>query len=307
MKGIVIDGYGGADKMRWAERPEPQAGAGDVLVRVEAASVNPIDWKMREGYLRQLLPLQFPYALGRDFAGTVIGAGTEVRGFAAGDEVWGMVDPMRGGAHSEVLATSQNLVAKKPKSLDPAAAASLPLAAATALIALDKGGLKAGERVLIHGGAGGVGSIAVQYAKHVGAWIAATCRRGNLEYVQSLGADRAIDYGAEDFDVVLQGLDLVFDTVGGEVHQRSQAVLREGGRLVYIAAGPLPQEPPRKGITVERADIRPDRAFFERLAALADAGAIKPQVSRVMPMAEAAAAYELSRAANVRGKIVLAA
>jgi NADPH:quinone reductase-like Zn-dependent oxidoreductase len=308
MKAIVIENYGGAGAMRWTERPDPEVGPGDVLVRVKAASVNPIDWKMREGFLRAAFPLAFPYALGRDFSGVVVSVGAEVRDFAAGDEVWGVVDAARGGAHGEVLATSQTLIATKPNALDHVAAASLPLAAATAIIALDdKGRLAPGERVLIHGGAGGVGSIAVQFAKHRGAWVAATCGGDNVEYVKSLGADRVLDYGGEDFSHALQGLDVVFDTVGGEVHRRSQGVLRDGGRLVFIVAAPLPQDPPRLGITIERADIRPNRAFFERLAALADEGAIRPQVSRVFPMAQAAEAYELSRGGHVRGKIVLAA
>lgn len=308
MKANFIEAYGGADAMRFGELPNPRPGANDVLVRVSAASVNPIDWKIREGYLRSVLALKFPYVLGRDFSGTVMGKGADVRDFAAGDEVYGVVDGGRGGAHGEILATDQSLVARKPKSIDHVGAASLALAAATAMIALDDTGrLARGERILIHGGAGGVGGIAVQFAKALGAWVATTCRGSNLDYVKSLGADLAIDYGAEDFTARLSGLDLVFDTVGGEIHRRSQAVLRPGGRLVYISAAPLPPGEPRPGITVQRADIRGKRPLFERLAALVDAGAITPQVTTVLPLADAAKAYELSRAGNGRGKIVLAA
>jgi NADPH:quinone reductase-like Zn-dependent oxidoreductase len=230
-----------------------------------------------------------------------------VRDFAAGDEVFGVVDGMRGGAHGEVLATGQDLVAKKPRSIDHVAAASLPLAAATAMISLDDTGkLKAGERILVHGGAGAVGAVAVQFAKAVGAWVAATAGRANLARLKELGADLAIDYDAEDFAARVKDLDLVYDTVGGEVHRRSQAVLRPGGRLVYISAAPLPQGEPRPGITIARADIRGKRPLFERLARLVDEGKIKPQVARVMKLSQAGEAYEMSRT-GVRGKIVLTA
>ncbi len=228
-----------------------------------------------------------------------------MRDFAVGDEVFGVVDGMRGGAHGEILATGQDLVAKKPRSIDHVAAASLPLAAATAMIALDDTGkLKSGERVLIHGGAGAVGAIGVQFAKAQGAWVAATAGHANLARLRELGADLAIDYDAEDFAARVKDLDLVFDTVGGEVHRRSQNVLRPGGRLVYISAAPLPPGEPRPGITVTRADIRGKRPLFERLAALVDQGKIKPQVARVLPLSQAAEAYEMSRT-GVRGKIVL--
>jgi NADPH:quinone reductase-like Zn-dependent oxidoreductase len=308
MKANYIKAYGGADAVTFGELPAPTVGADDVLVAVRATSVNPIDWKIREGYLKAVLALKFPYVLGRDFSGIVREVGANVRGFAPGDEVFGVVDGGRGGGHGELLATSHELVAKKPKSVDHVAAASLPLAAATAMIALDDTGkLKSGERILVHGGAGGVGAVAVQFAKALGAWVAATAGAANLERVRGLGADMAIDYGAEDFATRVKDLDLVFDTVGGEVHRRSQAVLRPGGRLVYIAAAPLPQGEPRPGITITRADIRAKRPLFERLAALVDQGKIKPQVARVMKLGEAAEAYELNRTGKVRGKIVLEA
>jgi NADPH:quinone reductase-like Zn-dependent oxidoreductase len=307
MKANYIEDYGGAGAVRFGERPAPEPGPNDVLVAVKAASINPIDWKMREGLLKNALALKFPYILGRDFSGVVTGRGSEVRDFAPGDEVYGVVDGARGGAHAEIVATDQGLVAKKPKSIDHAGAASLALAAATAMMSLDDfGHLARGERVLIHGGAGGVGGIGIQFAKSLGAWVAATCRGANLDTVRRLGADLAIDYTAEDFTTRVTGLDLVFDTVGGEVHRRSQGVLKPGGRLVYISAAPLPQGSPAPGITIVRADIRGRRPLFERLAGLVDAGAIKPQVARELPLAEAAQAYELIHAGNIRGKLVLA-
>jgi NADPH:quinone reductase-like Zn-dependent oxidoreductase len=307
MKANYIESYGGAGAVKFGELAAPAAGPDDVLVAVKAASVNPIDWKIREGYLKANLALKFPYVLGRDFAGVVSGTGANVRDFTIGDEVFGVVDGMRGGAHGEILATNQELVAKKPRSIDHVAAASLPLAAATAMIALDDTGkLKSGERVLIHGGAGSVGAIAVQFAKALGAWVATTAGRANLARVRDLGADLAIDYGTEDFTTRVKDLDLVYDTVGGEVHRRSQAVLRAGGRLVYISAAPLPPGDPRPGITITRADIRGKRPLFERLAALVDQGNIKPQVGQVLKLSHAGEAYEMSRT-GVRGKIVLTA
>ncbi|HUK60686.1 MAG TPA: NADP-dependent oxidoreductase [Stellaceae bacterium] len=307
MKANYIQSYGGAGVVTFGELPAPAPGPDDVLVTVKATSVNPIDWKIREGYLKANLALKFPYVLGRDFSGVVTGTGANVHDFTAGDEVFGVVDGVRGGAHGEILATNQELVAKKPKSLDHVAAASLPLAAATAMISLDDTGkLKSGERILIHGGAGAVGAIAVQFAKSVGAWVAATAGRANLARLRELGADLAIDYDAEDFTARVKDLDLVYDTVGGEVHRRSQAVLRPGGRLVYISAAPLPPGEPRPGITIARADIRGKRPLFERLARLVDDGKIKPQAARVMKLSQAGEAYEMSRT-GVRGKIVLTA
>jgi NADPH:quinone reductase-like Zn-dependent oxidoreductase len=306
MKANWIDNYGGADAMHFGEQPQPQPGPRDVLVRVAAASVNPIDWKMREGWLKSMLALRFPYVLGRDFSGVVIAVGAAAEGIALGDEVFGVVDGLRGGAHAEIVATDHDLVAKKPRTVSLTDAAALPLAGATALIALeDTAKLQSGERILIHGGAGGVGGLAVQIAKARGAWVAATCRRANLDAVRSLGADRVIDYAAEDFATVLSGLDVVYDTVGGEVHRRSQAVLKPGGRLVYIAAEPLPPGPPRADITLARADIRTRRSVLERIAALADGGKLKPEIAAALPLAEAAKAYEMCRAGNFRGKIVL--
>jgi len=308
MKANWIDDYGPVEAMRFGDRPQPEPGPRDVLVRVAAASVNPIDWKMREGMLRQVMQLRMPYVLGRDFSGTVIGAGAEAKDFALGDEVFGVVDGLRGGAQAEIVATDQDLVARKPRGLDHAAAAALPLAGATAMISLeDVGKLGSGERVLIHGGAGGVGGLAVQIAKARGAWVVATCRSANVDYVKSLGADRVIDYTREDFAAGLRDLDLVYDTVGGEVHRRSQGVLKPGGRLVYIAAAPLPQGPPRADITVARAEIRTRRGVLERIAALVDAGKLKPQVSTVLPLAQVAKAYEMVKAGSIRGKIVLTA
>lgn len=306
MKAIYIDDYGGADAMRFGERPAPEPGPKDVLIRVAAASINPIDWKIRQGILRAAFALKFPYVLGRDMSGTVIGIGAEVTDIKVGDAVFGVADALRGGTHAELFCTDQALIAKKPGNLGHREAGSLPLAAVTALISLEEtAALAPGERILIHGGAGGVGALAVQIAKARGAWIAATCSAKNIGLVKSLGADMVIDYAKEDFTTKVGNLDVVYDTMGGEVHRRSREVLKPGGRLVYIAAAPIPDGDPGRGIKVARADIRGRRPHFERIAALAESGALKPQVAATLPLSEAAKGYEMSRGNAFSGKIVL--
>jgi len=304
MKAVWIEEYGGPEVMKYGERPEPVAGPRDVLVAVKAASVNPIDWKMRQGMLRGAFALPMPYILGRDLSGVVAAVGAEVTGFKPGDEVYGLVDALRGGTFAELVAIDADLVARKPRGVSHVEAASLALAGATALIALETAEMADGERILIHGGAGGVGGFAVQLARHHDAWIAATCSGANRDTVTGLGADLAIDYNIEDFAKLLKELDLVFDTMGGEVHRRSFAVLKPAGRLVYISAAPLP-EGPAPVQPVLRANVRGSRRVFERIAALVESGAVRPQVTKILPLPQAARGLELSQAGRARGKIVI--
>jgi NADPH:quinone reductase-like Zn-dependent oxidoreductase len=256
--------------------------------------------------VRQFFPLTFPCVLGRDFSGVVTAAGADVQGLAVGDEVFGVADAKRGGTHADFVAADGDAVAKKPRGLSHVDAASLPLAGLTAMIALDEvAQLRGGQRVLIHAAAGGVGGLAVQLAKHRGCWVAGTCRAANADYVKRLGADRVIDYASEDFTSVLRDLDVVFDTLGGEVNRRSATVLRAGGCLVQITAAPVPPGQARADIEVKPAVIRPRRDLLERLADLAARGVLKPQVESVLPLSEAASGYEQSRTGHQRGKIVL--
>jgi len=306
MRSIYITEYGGSEIMHFGEQPAPQPGPREVLVAVQAASINPIDWKLQAGLVRQFFPLTFPCVLGRDFSGVVAALGPDVRGVAVGDEVFGMADAKRGGTHAEFAAIDGEALAKKPTGLSHVDAASLPLAGLTALIALDEvAGLHSGQRILIHAAAGGVGGLAVQLARHRGCWVAGTCSAGNVEYVKRLGADRVIDYASQDFTSALRDLDVVFDTLGGEVNRRSAAVLRSGGCLVQIAAAPVPPGPGRPDIDVKPAVIRPRRDLLERLADLASRGILKPHVEAVLPLSEAARGYEQSRTGHQRGKIVL--
>jgi len=306
MRAVYVEDYGGPEALKFGEQPKPQAGLRDVLVAVHAASINPIDWKLRAGLVRQFFPLTFPCVLGRDFSGVVAALGSDVEGLAIGDEVFGVADAKRGGTHGEFVVVDWDAVARKPRSLSHIESASLPLAALTAVIALDEvAGLRSGQKVLIHAAAGGVGGLAVQLAKHRGCWVAGTCSAGNVEYVKRLGADEVIDYASQDFTSALRELDVVFDTMGGEVNRRSAMVLRTGGCLVQIAAAPVPAGPARTDIAVKPAVIRPRRDLLERVADLAARGALKPQVEAVLPLSEAARGYEQSRTGHQRGKIVL--
>lgn len=306
MKAVYIEDYGGPEVMRFGDRPTPIPGPHEIAVAVRAASVNPIDWKTRAGMVRQHFPLTFPAVLGRDFSGVVAAIGADVTDLPLGTEVIGMADPKRGGSHAELIAVDRNLVARKPRRLDHVQAASLPLAGLTTLVALEEvAGLAAGQRVLIHAAAGGVGGFAVQLAKHRGAWVAGTCSGVNTAYVGDLGADQVIDYGREDFTTAVADIDIVFDTMGGEVNRRSAAVLRSGGTLVQIAAAPISDRPARSDIVVKAATVRPRRELLERLVELVDSGAVRPQVGTVLPLAEARRGYEQSRTGHQRGKIVL--
>ena len=306
MKAIFIESYGGPEVMQFGDQPTPIPGPGEVAVAVRAASINPIDWKIRAGLVRQFFPLTFPAVLGRDFSGVVAAIGDGVIDLPLGAEVIGMADPKRGGSHAELIAVDRGLVAGKPGNVGHVEAASLPLAGVTALIALEEvAGLAAGQRVLVHAGAGGVGGFAVQLAKHRGAWVAATCSAANADYVRALGADQVLDYARDDFTAMLSRLDIVFDTVGGDTSRRSAITLRPGGTLVQIAAAPILDPPTRDDISVKAATIRPRRDLLERITALVESGAIKPQVGTTLPLAEARRGYEQSRTGHQRGKIVL--
>jgi NADPH:quinone reductase-like Zn-dependent oxidoreductase len=304
MKAVWIEEYGGPEVMKFGERPEPTLGTKDVLVAVKAASVNPIDWKMRQGMLRANFALPMPYILGRDLSGVVTAVGAEVTGFKTGDEVYGLADAQRGGTFAERVAMDAGLLAPKPRSVSHLEAASLALAGATALTAIETAEMGDGERVLIHAGAGGVGGFAVQLARHHDAWIAATCSAANRDYVTGLGADLAIDYKSEDFAALLKEMDLVFDTMGGEIHSRSFAVLKPAGRMVFISAAPIP-EGPAPVQQVLRANVRGSRELFERITELVDGGAVRPQVTKVLPLKDAAQGLEMSKAGGTRGKIVI--
>jgi len=303
-----MDAYGGPEVLVLRDAPDPVAGTGEILVDIHAASINPADWKVREGLRMGDVEAVFPHVLGRDFSGVVRAVGAGVADFAPGDAVFAVTDRGQEGAYAEAIAIKAALAARKPEALSHAEAAALALTGLTALVCLeDTASLSAGQRVLIHGAAGGVGSFAVQYARHVGARVLATASARNHDYLGGLGADEVIDYTQQDFTEAVSDCDVVLDTIGGEVHRRSFAVLRPGGRLIHIAPAPDGFAPPRDDVTVVRPPVARDRDHLERIVELVAVGAVRPPEIKCFPLAEAAAAQELSRTGHVRGKIVLEA
>src|SRR5664280_2690999 len=276
MNAVLLMNHGGPEMLHYGEAPDPTAGPGDVVVDIHAASVNGADYKVRRGGGRYALN-KFPHILGRDFSGIVSQVGLGVTDFKVGDAVFGVTDQGIEGAYAEKITIKAAIVAKKPASLSHAEAAALGLISLTALTAIeDTAHLKAGETILIQGGAGGVAGFAVQFAKHLGATVITTASAGNHAYVRSLGADRVIDYNNEDFTTIGPICDVVFDTVGGNVRAGCYAVLKPGGKLVWIAPAPDGIKPPRDDVQTLRPDVKRDRAHLERLLELLAAGAVKP-------------------------------
>jgi NADPH:quinone reductase-like Zn-dependent oxidoreductase len=305
MKAVLLIGHGGPEMLRYGDAPDPAAGPGEVLVDVHAASVNAADYKVRLGESGPS-QLKFPHILGRDFSGVVAARGAGVTDLEFGDEVFGVTDQGVEGCYAEKLAIKAAIVAKKPARLGHAEAAAMALTGLTALWALeDTAKLKAGETILIHGGAGGVAGFAIQLSKHLGASVLTTASAGNHDYVKRLGADRAIDYNTEDFTKTAAGVEVVFDTVGGAVQVRSYDVLKPGGRLVWIAAAPPGFEPSRRDVQVLRPNVARDRAHLERMTALYAAGAVWPPAITRYKLADAAAAHRISEGRHLRGKLVL--
>ena len=304
MKAMLLMNHGGPEMLRYGETPDPIAGRGDVVVDIHAASVNGADPKVRRGNGRYKLN-QFPHIMGRDFSGLVSEVGVGVTDFKVGDAVFGVTDQGIEGTYAEKIAIKAAIVAKKPPSLSHAEAAALGLISLTALTAIeDTVHLKAGQTILIQGGAGGVAGFAVQLAKHLGATVITTASSGNHAYVRSLGADRVIDYNTQDFTTIGPICDVVFDTVGGNVRAGCYAVLKPGGKLVWIAPAPDGFKPTRDDIQTLRPDVKRDRAHLERLLALLEAGAVRPPTIICYKLANAAEAHRVSEARHLQGKLV---
>jgi NADPH:quinone reductase-like Zn-dependent oxidoreductase len=305
MKAILLTGHGGPEMLRYGDVEDPTPAADEIVVAVHAASVNAADYKVRLGGSGH--NLRFPHILGRDFSGVVAAKGEAVTDFAVGDAVFGVMDAGIEGAYAEKLAIKAAIVARKPDRLTHPQAAAMALTGITAIWAIeDTAKLQAGETILIQGGAGGVAGFAIQLAKHLGATVVTTASAANVDYVRSLGADRVVDYNAEDFTTTVSGCDVVFDTVGGEVQTRSYSVLRPGGRLVWVAPAPAGSRPPRSDVTVLRPAVSRDRAHLERIVALLDAGAVSPPPIARYDLADAAKAHRVSEGRHLRGKLVLA-
>jgi NADPH:quinone reductase-like Zn-dependent oxidoreductase len=302
MKAVRIHRYGGPEVLTLEDIPRPEPGPGEVLIRIRAAAVNPADWKIRAGYFKDFMPLQFPAILGFDFSGDIEALGSGVANFTPGQPVYGTAM----GTYAEYVAAKVAELAPKPASLDYVHAASIPVAAQTAWQALfEVGGLKAGGSVLVHGAAGGVGSFAVQLAKAKGIRVYGTASAQNQAYLKELGVDQPIDYQATRFEDVARNVDVVFDTQGGETQQRSFAALKKGGVLVSVVQPPSQDEAAKFGVRAEFLSRHPSADQLVEIAALVDAGKLKTTVESVLPLGEARRAHELSQTGHGRGKIVL--
>ncbi len=303
MKAAFFEEHGGPEVMKYGEVPDPTAGPVDVLVDIHAACVNGADWKVRAGQYNQIT--EFPYVLGRDFSGIVSAVGDDVDDLDVGDAVFGVCDVGQEGAYAEKIAIKAAIVAKKPDGISHVDIAALALIGLTAVISIeDTLKLNSGEKILIHGGAGGVAGFAIQLAKHIGARVITTASAANHDYVRGLGPDEIIEYNAQDFTEVVSDCDAVFDTVGGDVAQRSFAVLKAGGRAAFIASGANAPEPPRDDLQSLRPQVGRDRPHLERIVELVEAGAIRVPKIALYPLSESAEAQRVSESRHLRGKLV---
>lgn len=306
MKAVSIYYYGGPGVLAYEDAPRPHPAPGEVLVRVHAAGINPVDWKIREGHLKEMLHHTLPLVLGWDVSGVIAALGAGVTRFKVGDEVFSRPDIERDGAYAEFIVIRETEVALKPKSVDHVHAAALPLAGLTVWQSLfDAAALTAGQRVLIHAAAGGVGSLAVQLAKGRGAHVIGTASAKNHAFVRALGADEVVDYERERFETVIGPVDVVFDTMGGDIQTRSWEVLKRGGILVSIASPPSAEAAVAHGGRFAFVFTQPNAAQLAEIATLVDAGKLKASVETVLPLAAAVRGQALSAAGHTRGKIVL--
>ncbi|MDX2920668.1 MULTISPECIES: NADP-dependent oxidoreductase [Streptomyces] len=331
MKAFVVEKYGGPAGMRAAELPDPRVGADDVLVKIHAAGVNPLDLRIRNGDFKAFLTYRLPLVLGNDLAGTVVRAGPSVTRFAVGDEVYARPGKDRIGTFAELIAVHQDDLAPKPATLTMTEAASLPLVALTAWQALvERAHVQPGQKVLIHAGAGGLGSIAVQLAKALGAQVATTVSTAKVDLAEDLGADVVVDYRTQDFEEVLDGYDVVIDSLGGENLAKSLRVLKPGGTAISVAGPPDPafarelglnpflrlamtaigfttrRDAKRRGVTYSFLFMKASGDQLRELTPLIDAGKVRPVVDRVFPFDETLQAMEYVEKGRAKaGKVVV--
>ena len=330
MKAFILDKYKKSGALRFGDRPEPELADEDVLVDIHAAGLNPLDSKIRDGAFKPLLPYRPPFILGHDMAGRVVRVGAKVRRFKAGDEVYARPRDGRVGTLAERIAVHEADLALKPRNLTMEEAAAVPLVALTAWQALvDRAGLRTGQKILIHAGSGGVGTFAIQLAKHLGATVATTTSTANVDLVRSLGADVVIDYKTQDFEKVLSGYDVVLNSLGGDTLQKSLSVLKPGGKLISISGPPDPDFARQKGLNwglrqlmrllsfgIRRKAkgrglaysflfMRADGGQLSQITALIEAGAIRPIMDRVFPFAATNEALAYLDTGRSKGKVVL--
>jgi len=308
MKAVRIERYGNEDVLELAEVERPTPGDNELLVKVRAAAVNPVDWKIRDG-LGDIFGLKPPLILGCEVAGTVEAVGRPIRtglkDFVAGDEVYGYLGAYSGGYAQYVTAPANEFV-RKPKHIDFDTAASVPVAALTAWQGIfDHGELARGQRILITGASGAVGSMAVQLAKNKGAYVIGTGSGRNQEFVRKLGADTFVDYKKTKFEDKVNALDLVFDTVGGDTQERAFQTLKRGGVLVSTVSPPSAEKAKKFGVTVAMVAVRPNPDQLREINRLLETGKLKMRIATVLPLAQVKKAHQISASGHADGKIIL--
>ena len=306
MRAVCIYAYGGSEALVYEDAPCPRPRDGEVLVRVHAAGINPIDWKIREGRYQDMIPTTLPLVPGWDVSGVVESVGRGVSRFAAGDEVFSRPDVSRDGAYAEYIVIRESEVALKPKSIDHVHAAALPFAGLTAWQALvEVGAVSAGQRVLIHGAAGGVGHLAVQLAKWKGAHVIGSASQRNHGFLRALGVDQVVEYPEERFEEWVQPVDMILDTVGGDTQDRSWPVLKRGGILVSIVSPPSAERAAKCGVRQAFVMSEANGGQLAEIAQLVGDEKLKAIVETVLPLSDATRGQELSERGHTRGKIVL--
>ena len=330
MKAFMVDRYGSKDGVRFGDMPEPELRDDDVLVQIHAAGVNPLDSKTRDGEFKIILPYRLPLILGNEVAGVVVRVGSRVRRFKPGDEVYARPHQDRIGTFAEFISMNEADVAMKPKNLTMEEAASIPLVGLTAWqVLVERASLKKGQKVLIHAGSGGVGTFAIQLAKHLGATVATTTSTANVDLVKSLGADIVVDYKKDDFEKVLSGYDVVLNSLGKDTLEKSLQVLKPGGKLISISGPPdaafakesglnwflqqvmrllsfgIRRKAKRRRVSYSFVFMRASGEQLSKITSLIDDGIIRPVMDRVFPFAEIKAAMAYVETGRAKGKVVV--
>lgn len=304
MRAAILTEYGNDPVVGDVDRPELPDDS--VMVEVHAASTNPIDWIVMDGHMKEMLPYELPWIVGYDVSGVVTELGPDATGFAIGDEVFARANNMQAGTMAEYAAVKSGDLAVKPDNISHAEAAGVPLVGITAWQALfDKGDLQPGQRVLIHAGSGGVGTLAIQFAKNAGAWVAATASAENKDLVEGLGADQFVDYASEQFEEVVEPCDLVFDMLGGDTLARSFDVVKPGGTVVSIKGDAPEGLADERGVTFHQFFMEPNGDQLAEIAALISDGTVRPVMDRTFKLDDVAAAYDHARSGDANGKIAI--
>lgn len=306
MKAVRIHEYGGPEVLRYEDAPIPQPGEGEVLVRVQAAGVNPLDYKLRGGAMRQIFPLALPAILGSDFAGVVVEVGAGVNHITVGEHVYGTAGTEKGGAYAQYVVAKAGEIAHKPGALTAAEAASVPVVAQTAWQALHQvGRIGRGDKVLIHGAAGGVGMYAIQFAKQVGCHIIALSTHEHSQHLRDLGADTVLDYNNIQFEQHVSGVDVALDLIGGDIRERTWRALNPGGILISTNDPPSQDRAKEYNVRAQAFQMQSSGMLLADIAKQLNTGELRTFVARILPLEHAAEAQQIQQDGHVNGKVVL--